>query len=176
MGGIIDKIFAACCGIMCGMADMFGCTYEYANVVLFCYVEPVLTALMLVGAAYALLGLPRARSVGRCFMWFGITVSALTILIFTVSGVHAVTMVDMHNITQADMDSITAMIMRPDPDPLIHEMFQKTMHCLMESSRGNMGYNAMNLLIYVLLMPAGIVSSIILCFISSGKRVRGVTL
>ena len=35
----IDKIFAACCGIMYGMADMFGRTYEYVNVVLFCYVD-----------------------------------------------------------------------------------------------------------------------------------------
>ena len=36
---IIDTIFAACCGTMYGMADLFGRTYEYVNVVLFCYVE-----------------------------------------------------------------------------------------------------------------------------------------
>ena len=56
---------------MCGMADMMGCTYEYVNVVLFCYVEPLLTVLMLFGAAYLLLGLPGVRCVGKGFMWFG---------------------------------------------------------------------------------------------------------
>ena len=35
----IDTILAACCGTMYGMADLFGRTYEYVNVVLFCYVE-----------------------------------------------------------------------------------------------------------------------------------------
>lgn len=172
MGGIIDGIFAACCGIMCGMADMFGCTYEYANVVLFCFVEPLLTVLMLFGAAYALLGLPGACRVGKGFMWFGIAVSAMTGLFLIVSGVNALTMVDMHNITKADMTSITAMITRPDPDPLVHDMFQKTMHWLMDSSKGNMGYNAFNLLIYVLLMPSAILSSIIICYQSFRKSNR----
>ena len=78
MSGIIDGLFAVCCGIMCGMADMMDCTYEYVNVVLFCYVEPLLTVLMLFGAAYVLLRLPGVRCVGKGFMWFGITVSALT--------------------------------------------------------------------------------------------------
>ena len=172
MGGIIDGIFAACCGIMCGMADMMGCTYEYVNVVLFCYVEPLLTVLMLFGAAYVLLGLPGVRCVGKGFMWFGITVSAVTGLLLIASGINALTLVDKHNITQADMDSIMAMITRPDPDPLVHDMFQKTMHWLMDSSKGNMGYNAFNLLIYVLLMPSAILSSIIICYKSFRKSNR----
>lgn len=64
---IIDIIFAACCGTMYGMADMFGRTYEYVNVVLFCYVEPVLTVLMILGALYALFRLPKAKHVTKSF-------------------------------------------------------------------------------------------------------------
>ena len=45
------------------MADMFGRTYEYVNVVLFCYVEPVLTVLMILGALYALFRLPKSKPV-----------------------------------------------------------------------------------------------------------------
>ena len=71
-----------------GMADMMGCTYEYVNVVLFCYVEPLLTVLMLFGAAYVLLRLPGVRCVGKGFMWFGITVSALTGLLLILSGIY----------------------------------------------------------------------------------------
>ena len=94
---IIDGIFAACCGIMYGMADMFGRTYEYVNVVLFCYVEPVLTVLMILGALYALFRLPKAKHEANAFMWTGIVVSALTGVLLIVSAIHAWGMVAMQN-------------------------------------------------------------------------------
>lgn len=165
----IDIIFAACCGIMYGMADMFGRTYEYVNVVLFCYVEPVLTALMILGALYALFRLPKAKHVAKAFMGIGIVVSALTGVLLIVSAIHAWGMVDILNITQAEIDAVQASIMTPDPDPAIHDLFQKTMHWLMDTSKGNMGYNAINLLIYVLLMPVLIIASIYVCYKASKK-------
>lgn len=166
---IIDMVFAACCGIMYGMADMFGRTYEYVNVVLFCYVEPVLTVLMILGALYALFRLPKAKHVAKTFMWMGIVVSALTGVLLIVSAIHAWGMVAMQNITQAEIDAVQASIMTPDPDPVIHDLFQKTMHWLMDTSKGNVGYNAINLLIYVLLMPVLIITSIFVCLKTSKK-------
>ena len=169
---IIDKIFAACCGIMYGMADIFGRTYEYVNVVLFCYVEPVLTVLMILGALYALFRLPKSKYVAKAFVWLGIGVSALTGVLLIVSAIHAWGMVAMQNITQAEIDAVQASIMTPDPDPVIHDLFQRTMHWLMDTSKGNIGYNAINLLIYVLLMPSAILSSIIICCKSFRKSNR----
>ena len=165
-------VFAACCGIMSGMADMFGRTYEYVNVVLFCYVEPVLTALMILGVLYALFRLPKANHVAKAFMWLGIVVSALTGIMLIVSAIHAWGMVDMHSISQAEINAIQASILTPDPDPVIHDLFQRTMHWLMDTSKGNIGYNAINLLIYVLLMPSAILSSIIICYKSFRKSNR----
>lgn len=166
---IIDGIFAACCGIMYGMADMFGRTYEYVNVVLFCYVEPVLTALMILGVLYALFRLPKARHVAKAFMWLGVVVSVLTGVLLIVSAIHAWGMVDMLNITQEEINAVQISIMTPDPDPVIHDLFQKTMHWLMDTSKGNIGYNAINLLIYVLLMPVLIITSICVCYKASKK-------
>ena len=166
---IIDMVFAACCGIMSGMADMFGRTYEYVNVVLFCYVEPVLTALMILGVLYALFRLPKANHVAKAFLWLGIVVSALTGILLIVSAIHAWGMVDMHSISQAEINAIQASILTPDPDPVIHDLFQKTMHWLMDTSKGNVGYNAINLLIYVLLMPVLIITSICVCYKASKK-------
>ena len=151
------------------MADMFGRTYEYVNVVLFCYVEPVLTVLMILGALYALFRLPTAKHEANAFMWTGIVVSALTGILLIVSAIHAWGMVDMQNITQAEIDAVQASIMTPDPDPVIHDLFQKTMHWLMDTSKGNVGYNAINLLIYVLLMPVLIITSICVCYKASKK-------
>lgn len=167
LSSIIDKIFAACCGIMYGMADMFGRTYEYVNVVLFCYVEPVLTVLMILGALYVLFRLPKARHVAKAFMWLGIVVSALTGVLLIVSAIHAWGM--MLNITQEEINAVQASILTPDPDPVIHDLFQKTMHWLMDTSKGNVGYNAINLLIYVLLMPVLIIISICVCYKASKK-------
>ena len=166
---IIDGIFAACCGIMYGMADMFGRTYEYVNVALFCYVEPVLTVLMILGAMYALFRLPKARHVAKAFMWLGIVVSVLTGVLLIVSAIHAWGMVDMLNITQEEINAVQTSIITPDPDPVIHDLFQKTMHWLMDTSKGNVGYNAINLLIYVLLMPVLIITSICVCYKASKK-------
>ena len=155
---------------MYGMADLFGRTYEYVNVVLFCYVEPVLTALMILGAMYALFRLPKARHVAKAFMWLGIVVSVLTGVLLIVSAIHAWGMVDMLNITQEEINAVQTSIMTPDPDPVIHDLFQRTMHWLMDTSKGNMGYNAINLLIYVLLMPLLlIISAICVCYKASKK-------
>ena len=172
LSSIIDKIFAACCGIMYGMADMFDRTYEYVNVVLFCYVEPVLTALLILGVLYALFRLPKANHVAKAFMWLGIVVSALTGILLIVSAIHAWGMVDMHSISQAEINAIQVSILTPDSDPVIHDLFQRTMHWLMDTSKGNIGYNAINLLIYVLLMPSAILSSIIICCKSFRKSNR----
>lgn len=151
------------------MADMFGRTYEYVNVVLFCYVEPVLTALMILGVLYALFRLPKANHVAKAFMWLGIVVLALTGILLIVSAIHAWGMVDMHSISQAEINAIQASILTPDPDPVIHDLFQRTMHWLMDTFKGNVGYNAINLLIYVLLMPVLIITSICVCYKASKK-------
>ena len=151
------------------MADMFGRTYEYVNVFLFCYVEPVLTVLMILGAMYALFRLPKAKHVVNAFMRLGIVVSALTGILLIVSSIHALGMVDMHSISQSEINAVQASILTPDPDPVIHDLFQKTMHWLMDTSKGNVGYNAINLLIYVLLMPALIITSICVCYKASKK-------
>ena len=165
----IVRTFATCCGTMYGMADMFGCTYEYVNVVLFCYVEPVLTVLMILGALHALFRLPKAKHVTKSFMWLGVIVSALTGILLIVSAIHALGMVDMHSISQSEINAVQASILTPDPDPVIHDLFQKTMHWLMDTSKGNVGYNAINLLIYVLLMPVLIITSICVCYKASKK-------
>lgn len=132
----VDGFFAACCGAMYGMADLFGRTYEYVNVVLFCFVEPGLTILMISGALYALLRLPGAGHVAKVFMWGGIAVSALTGVLLTVSAIHACCMVDMWHVTQTEINAVQASIMTPDPDPVIHGLFHKTMYWLLDTSRG----------------------------------------
>ena len=124
---------------------------------------------MMLGALYALFRLPKAKHVAKGFMWIGIGVSALTGILLIVSAIHAWGMVAMQNITQAEIDAVQASIMTPDPDPVIHDLFQKTMHWLMDTSKGNVGYNAINLLIYVLLMPVLIITSIFVCLKTSKK-------
>ena len=127
---------------------------------------------MILGALYALFILPKANHVAKAFMWLGIVVSALTGILLIVSAIHAWGMVDMHSISQAEINAIQVSILTPDSDPVIHDLFQRAMHWLMDTSKGNIGYNAINLLIYVLLMPSAILSSIIICYKSFRKSNR----
>lgn len=157
---------------MYGMSDMLGCTYEYVNVILFCFVEPVLTILMVMGTLYALLRLPKAKWVAYLFMWFGIIVSSLTGLLLIVSAIHALSFVDIMDGSYVTISLRHELILLPDPDPVIHDLFQKTMHWLLDTSNGNMGYNALNLLIYVLLMPLLIVLSIYACYRTSKEIIK----
>ena len=124
---------------------------------------------MILGALYALFILPKANHVAKAFMWLGIVVSALTGILLIVSAIHAWGMVDMHSISQAEINAIQASILTPDSDPVIHDLFQRAMHWLMDTSKGNVGYNAINLLIYVLLMPVLIITSICVCYKASKK-------
>ena len=90
-------------------------------------------------------------------------------MLLIVSAIHAWGMVDMQNITQAEIDAVQALIINPGQNPIIHDLFQSTMHWLMDTSKGNVGYNAINLLIYVLLMPVLIITSICVCYKASKK-------
>ena len=124
---------------------------------------------MILLALYALFRLPKAKHMAKAFMWIGIVVSALTGILLIVSAVHALSMVYMHNISQAEINAVQVSIMTPAPNPVIHDLFQMTIHLLMDTSKGNIGYNAINLLIYVLLMPVLIISSICVCYKASKK-------
>ena len=124
---------------------------------------------MILLALYALFRLPKAKHMAKAFMWIGIVVSALTGILLIISAIHALSMVDMHNISQAEINAVQVSIMTPAPNPVIHDLFQMTIHLLMDTSKGNIGYNAINLLIYVLLMPVLIISSICVCYKVSKK-------
>ena len=114
-------------------------------------------------------GLPEGNHGAEGLLWLGVVVSALTGSLLIVSAIRAWGMVDMHSISQAEINAIQASILTPDPDPVIHDLFQRTMHWLMDTSKGNVGYNAINLLIYVLLMPVLIITSICVCYKASKK-------
>ena len=168
--GFIDYIFAACCAIMVGMADLFGRTYEYVNVVMFCFVEPILSALMILGSAYVLSKLPKYRIVGKVTAWIALVVGVVTAILFIISGIHVFSMVDIHNLTYTSITSEISHVMVADSNQMVHGLFLKTMNWLLDMSRDNIGYNAFNLLVYVLAMPAIIIASAIVYFVRSRNK------
>lgn len=160
---IINIVFAACCVMMFGMGEMFGTTYEFVNVILFCYVEPILTALMLVAAAYVLLKGPAYRKVANFFKWFAIIFGTMTFILLFVSGIYALNILDLRNLDSASIDTIINRVYRPDPSPHIHKLYKMTYDWLINNCGNGIGYNALNLIVYVISMPAVILSSIYIC-------------
>lgn len=163
MDSIIDIIFAACCGIMYGMGDLFGQTYEFVNVILFCYVEPALTVLMALVALYVLLKGPFYREVGEFFKWLAIAVGIITFVLFIASGIHALHVTDVMHMDSSQMDALFSKVYQADPNPFIHKAYKWTYDWLIEHSSKGAEYARLNLLVYILFMPSLIITSIIIC-------------
>lgn len=163
MNNFIDYIFGACCGMMFGMGELFGTTYEFVNVILFCYVEPILTVLMICAAAYVLLKGPYYKTVGKIFKWFAIATGIITFVLLIISGLYALHIVDIMNLDSSQFDAIISRVYRADPSPHIHKLYKWTYDWLMRNSSDGAWYNTLNLLVYVLAMPALIIPSILIC-------------
>lgn len=160
---MLDYIFAACCGIMYGMGELFGQTYEFVNVIMFCFVEPIFTALMAAAACYVLLRGPHSRQVALFFKWFALIVCVATILLLAVSGAYALHITDLGNLTQSEIQSMMHRAYRHDPSPFIHEAYMWTYNWLMSHSSGLGQYARLNLYIYVIGMPSIITASWVVC-------------
>lgn len=163
MDSIIDFIFAACCGIMYGMGDLFGQTYEFVNVILFCFAEPILTVLMVLAALFVLLKGPFYREVGKIFKWLAIAVGIITFVLLIASGIHALHVTDIMHMDSFQMDTLISKVYRADPNPFIHKAYKWTYDWLIEHSSKGTEYARLNLLVYILFMPSLIFTSMMIC-------------
>ncbi len=79
MEHIVSILFYVCVGLMTGLGNLFHVSYMTINVIMFCYVEPIFTVIMITLAVMSLCGLP----VNMGGIWFfRIAVALVVILLF----------------------------------------------------------------------------------------------
>lgn len=147
MSRIVLLIFAICVGLMTGLGNMLQVSYKTINVILFCYVEPIFTVLMVILAILALCNVP----VQRLGIWTFRVVVAVVILFLLAGGVYFVFQVIA---TEYGLYNEPYLHMPYPTSSHVANLFDKTVDWL-KVSAGKLGttYEAINIIVYVLVMP-----------------------
>ncbi|MBO5596275.1 MAG: hypothetical protein J5917_05825 [Bacteroidales bacterium] len=140
-------LFTICVGLMTGLGNMLHVSYKTINVILFCYVEPILTVLMVVLAIHALCKVP-IQGFG---IWTFRVVVSVVFLFLMAGGVYFVFQViateyGLYNEPYLHMPYPTSVHMA--------NLFDRTVDWL-KVTAGKLGttYEAINIIVYVLVMP-----------------------
>ena len=147
MSRIVLLIFTICVGLMTGLGNMLHVSYKTINVILFCYIEPIFTVLMVILAILALCKVP-VHGLG---IWTFRSVVAVVILFLMAGGVYFVFQVitpeyGLYNEPSLHMPYPTSAHMA--------NLFDRTVDWL-KVTAGKLGttYEAINIIVYVLVMP-----------------------
>lgn len=153
MSRIVLLIFAICVGLMTGLGNMLHVSYKTINVILFCYVEPTFTVLMVVLAILALCKVP-VHGLG---IWTFRVVVAVVLLFLMAGGVYLVFQVIA---TEYGLYNEPYLHMPYPTSAHMENLFDRTVDWL-QVTAGKLGttYEAINIIVYVLLMPVLILAS-----------------
>ena len=145
----VDAIFGACCLAMNRMAMLFGSDYETVNVVLFDFIEPILTVLVLIGVVLGRFG--STRDISQWIGWGSVIVVAVVLIVLAVSFISMIPMVSFHPL---HVDPALLDIHGAPEGSFIHRAFQWTVDILIGGGKGfGMTYNLINLVVYIFMMP-----------------------
>ena len=146
MNEFIEGFFALCCLVINGIGELFNFSYEAINVYAFCYVEPIFTASMLLFVVLSIF-LP----IQKIGIWF-FRIIVCFVGIFLIIGLgYAIR--DVVNVLSNNSD-IYSIINTTENDPYIMLKFDHTVDWLSKyAQRYNISYYAINLIVYVIIMP-----------------------
>lgn len=132
---------------MTGLGNMLHVSYKTVNVILFCYVEPIFTVVMVILAILALCKEP----VHRLGIWTFRVIAAVVILLLMAGGVYFVFQVIA---TEYGFYNEPYLHMPYPTSAHMAHLFDSTVDWL-KVTAGNLGttYEAINIIIYVLVMP-----------------------
>ena len=158
---MIEVLFVICMATMFGVGMIFNVSYMTANVVLFCFVEPIFTVTMVILAVLGLFKLP----VNKAGLWlFRITVAGVGIVLLA-GGLFALSMV-MGWTAGADPP-----ITEPDTPLWIENLFDGTVEWLNRTADLlRTSYEVVNLVLYILLMPALCIGSYVILKTRGGHK------
>lgn len=140
-------LFAFCVGLMTGLGNMLHVSYKTINVILFCYVEPIFTVLMVILAILAICKVP-IHGLG---IWTFRVVVAVVILFLLAGGVYFVFQVIA---TEYGLYNEPYLHMPYPTSAHMANLFDRTVDWL-KVTAGKLGttYEAINIIVYVLVMP-----------------------
>ncbi len=151
----IEKACAFCCGIMAEMGNLLDMSYQRVNVILFCWLEPGIFIGLFLTLLWGWMHLPLRHRLACA----SLVVNILAILaIVVLLSISTIMLLKQFHIGLEDPLSILNM---NESNPLVLSQYNVTVHALINLGENlSLSYAAVNILIYVLLLPTGI----ILCY------------
>ena len=147
MSKFVLFFFAICVGLMTGLGNMLHVSYKTINVILFCYVEPFFTVLMVILAILALCKVP-VHGLG---IWTFRVVVTGVILFLLAGGVYFVFQVIA---TEYGLFNEPYLHMPYPTSAHMANLFDRTVDWLqVTAEKLGTTYEAINIIVYVLVMP-----------------------
>lgn len=147
MSRIVLLIFTICVGLMTGLGNMLHVSYKTINVILFCYIEPIFTVLMVILAILALCKVP-VHGLG---IWTFRSVVAVVILFLMAGGVFFVFQVIA---TEYGLYNEPYLHMPYPTSAHMASLFDRIVDWLkVTAGKLRTTYEAINIIVYVLVMP-----------------------
>lgn len=152
---MIEAIFAFCMGLMTGLGNLLHLSYETVNVILFCFIEPIFTLVMIVLAILSFF-LP-VRKLG---IWVFRIVVATVITALILGGCYflfqgIIVLYGISTVNFLDMGYPTSFEME--------QLFSKTVSWLNGAAKFfHTNYYVINIVVYILFMPLLCIASYVI--------------
>lgn len=165
MPEFLEIIYRFCCYNIAEIGVFFGKSYEAVNVIAFCFVEPLFTILMVLLAVLTLCGLP-LKKIGTWFFWVVVSSVIVVLLIGTVR----VFMVSPDY--KGNIELIVASLSIKESDAGIIKLYDDAIQWLIDTGKSfHLTYKQINLLLYIIVMPALCIASYIIVRLKRNEKV-----
>ena len=156
MEHFVSIFFYVCVGLMTGLGNLFHVSYMTINVIMFCYVEPIITGIMIALAVMSLCGLP----VNMGGIWFFRIVVALVVILLLAGGVY---FVGQGIATEYGLYNEPYPHMPYETSAHIANLFNQAVAWLNKTAATfGTTYQIINLVVYVLAMPVLCIASYVI--------------
>lgn len=144
---MLEAIFEFCCYWIAEVGIQFNLSYYAINIIVFCYIEPILTAFMVASAFLALCNVP----INKISVWiFRIIIVSLAIVFF-ISIPQALE--DFHTY-DSPIYFLRSWKAIKEPNPEIIDRFNLAVQWLKDTaSKYNTTYEIINIVLYIVVMP-----------------------
>ena len=147
MSGIIEAIFAFCCFLMTEIGILFRLSYEAINVIVFCYVEPIFTGIMVLLAILALCRVP-VRIIGTVIFWSVVGIASILFVVGTVLVIRE------GFDYSSSIEQQIRMLSVKEANPTIIDHYNSTILWLRTTAVNlHTTYHVINIVLYVIALP-----------------------
>lgn len=165
--GFLESTFNFCCATIAELGNILDMSYQKVNVILFCYVEPILFLVGFLTLIYVLLRIPGHSSVGKIIYWLIWTVIIAVVLTIGSAAIHL--WLNAHSFQWNPANLYESL----EPSATVNYVYNEAVKWLYKCAEFfHTSYEMVNIWVYIIIMPIGILCSLIILWWQCVRRKR----